>query len=217
MIAVILPTFNRRETLWETCVRIKSNLITKEEIKFFLGDAGEDNVAERFADQPNVVVMKPPKRHLGDNLNNLIRAAAQETDILLQMDDDHWLRDPLDVDDHIRVLRDPDNPVKWIRLMGVAYHNLDAKLVGNYWRVSWHSPEVYISSNRPHLKHVRWHVQYGLYPEGLSLGQTEEGFCHQCIDGGKADPTAPVVGIPVNVRTESIWDHVGHSWQDKGF
>lgn len=216
MIAVILPTFNRRETLWQTCVRIKSNLITKEDIHFFIGDAGSDNVTELFDGQPNVHVLKPPRRFLGDNLNHLIRAAALETDILLQMDDDHWLREPLDVDDHIRILRG-DSPIKWIRLMGVAYHSLNAKLVGNYWRVDWNSPEVYIASNRPHLKHVKFHVYYGLYPEGLSLGETEEGFCHQCIDAGKLDATAPVVGIPVNVRTESIWDHVGQSWQDKGF
>lgn len=217
MIAVVLPTYNRRDVLWETCVRIKSNLITAEDIKFFIGDAGSDNVAERFGDQPNVTIMKPESRFLGNNLNALLRAANQETDIVLQMDDDHWLREPLDVDDHIRVLRDINNPVKWIRLMGVAAHNFDAKLVGSYWRVDWFSPELYIPSNRPHIKNLSWHHFYGLYPEGLKLGETEEAFCHQCIDLGRTDHMSPKVGIPVNLRTETLWDHVGHSWQDRGF
>ncbi len=217
MIAVVLPTFNRRDLVWETCVRIKSNLITTEDIQFFIGDAGSDDVAAKFKGQPNVTVIRPESRFLGNNLNTLLRAANQETDIILQMDDDHWLRDPLDVDDHIKVLRDPLNPVKWIRLMGVAAHSFDARLVGSYWRVRWDSPEVYIPSNRPHLKNISFHAYYGLYPENLKLGETEEGFCHNCIDLGKQDLMAPVVGIPVNLRTETLWDHVGQSWQERGF
>lgn len=222
MIGVILPTFNRPSILWHTCVRLRSFLITKEKIHFYIGDAGSvsvyDSWLEEFKEIPeNVTIIKPARRNLGNNLNELIRRANEDgCDILLQMDDDHWLKDPLDLDPHIAVLRS-DSPVKWIRLMGVAFHQFDARLIGNYWRVKWDSPELYIASNRPHLKHILFHAYYGLYPEDLTLGETEEGFCHNCIDAGKIDSTSPCVGIPVNLRTESMWDHVGASWQDKGF
>jgi hypothetical protein len=159
---------------------------------------------------------------LGANLNMLLgKACAFKTDLVIQMDDDHILLKELDITPHVRKLLE-DETAGAIRLMHVAGHKYRANLDGSYWRIDWESPEVYIASNRPHLKHVsRFHGIYGYYPEGLRLGLTEESFCHTCIDlhrqRTERGMTSPDVLIPLDVQTESGWDHIGHSWQMEGF
>ena len=163
----------------------------------------------------------PERKGLGANLNVLLATAQVETEYVIQMDDDHWLLKPLDITPHVRKLVE-DDTAGCIRLMHVAGHKYRANLDGSYWRIDWESPEVYIASNRPHLKHIgRFHGAYGLYQEGLKLGLTEESFCHVCIDKHRQRAAmgmvSPDVLIPLDVATESSWDHVGHSWQMEGF
>jgi len=160
-----------------------------------------------------------PRKGLGANLNWLLQNCG--TDYVIQMDDDHILLKELDITPHVRKLME-DETAGVVRLMHVAGHRYRANLEGSYWRIDWESPEVYIASNRPHLKHVsRFHGVYGYYPEGLKLGLTEESFCHTCIDlhrqRAERGMTSPDVLIPLDVQTESGWDHIGHSWQMEGF
>ena len=78
----------------------------------------------------------------------------------------------------------------------------------------------------PHLKHRRFHDYFGLYPEGMKLGETEEAFCHQCKrkvalwnkrkDKKEDDAAPPYVAVPLNSDSETAWMHVGDSWQAKG-
>lgn len=141
------------------------------------------------------------------------------------MDDDHWLVKELDITPHVKKLME-DETAGAIRLMGIGGHRYTATLDGLYWRIDWNSAEVYIASNRPHLKSIsRFHGAYGLYPEGKKLGLTEEMFCHICIDVAKTTlerrwPTVDVL-IPLDVATESGWQHNEHhgavSWQARGF
>lgn len=168
-----------------------------------------------------------PRLGLGGNLNRLLqRATDQGIDLVIQMDDDHWLVQPLDITQHVKKLME-DPSAGAIRLMGIGGHSYTATLGRDlYWRISWESAEVYIASNRPHLKSIsRFHGEYGFYPGGELLGVTEEKFCHQCIDTAKLRllqgfSTVDVL-IPLDVATESGWQHNEHhgavSWQAKGF
>jgi glycosyltransferase involved in cell wall biosynthesis len=162
-----------------------------------------------LAGQRDITVIPGPNRGLGANLNRLI--ASTPDDYLFQLDDDHLLLGRLELNRHVIKLRD-DQTAGWIRLMGIGYHDYIARLEENYWRIYWQSPEKYIPSNRPHLKHRRFHDHFGLYPEDVSLAETEDGFCDQC----KARKGGPAVLVPLDVLTESGWDHVGESWQLKG-
>lgn len=67
----------------------------------------------------------------------------------------------------------------------------------------------YHYSNRPHLKHRRFHEAYGLYPEGLTLGNTEHGMNHQYQQG----TPQPYIACPANW---TLWhyDHIGVSRQN---
>lgn len=141
------------------------------------------------------------------------------TDMTLTLDDDHWLTKPMDVTPHIKKLVE-DPTAGAIRLMQVGGHKLIATLDEIYWRVRWDSPELYITSFRPTLRHRRFWEVYGMLPEGLRTGQTEESFCHRTLDIARTrimQGLPPVdVLIPLDVATESSWDHVGHSWQLEG-
>lgn len=209
-LAVIIPTYNRPDILRDCIQALISNLIYSGHIQFYIGNDGEQSLGEY---PKQVTIIEGASGSLGTNLNRLINAA--KADVMLQLDDDHILLEPLNLDPHVKHLSD-HNAAGWIRLMDVAEHKLHAYLIGSYWYVVWDSDELYIPSNRPHLKHRRFHNQYGLYFEGYTLGATEETFCHKCIDKGRANDRLSRVLVPLNEHTESMWDHIGQSWQLKG-
>jgi hypothetical protein len=151
----------------------------------------------------------------GANVNTLIKLMKRaHVDIMMQMDDDHILSLPLDLDEHISTLRTMPG-AGWIRLMGIGAHKYVADLREHYWFVHWDSPELYIPSNRPHIKRIDFHDHFGMYPEGLKLGHTEEAFCHQCVDLSRKPGEHPYVLVPLNSDSETAWHHVGRSWQEQ--
>lgn len=207
LVSVLIPTYNRPWILKKTIELLRANLEYKGEIIYYIGVDGNLDTCKMFSGHSDIVCVPGPNSGLGANLNRLIENA--DSDFLLQMDDDHHLLEQLNLNKHIKELQ-WNKKAGWIRLMGIAYHDYYAKLIGEYWYIYWQSPEIYIPSNRPHLKHKRFHEYYGLYPEAKSLGETEEVFCRQCKD---KDSHEIKVLIPLN---ESKWNHVGESWQLKG-
>lgn len=208
-ISVLLPTYERHDVLAQTITLLDRHLVYSGDIRYIVGD---DSAIMFTTEAPDVTVLRGPQRGLGANLNTLIRYAGD--DLMLQMDDDHHLHAALDLTPHAQALL-ADERNGWIRLMQVGGHHYRAMLDQQYWRIDWASPELYIPSNRPHLKHPRFHRRYGLYPEGVRLGGTEEGFCHQAkrialTHGG------PDVLVPLDAVSERGWRHVGQSWQAHG-
>lgn len=227
-VSVLIPTYNRLQVVADTVSLLAQMLDYPGQLTFWLG-VDNDQESPRQVIQHiqkqcgvNVNALDGPRRrdphskgYLGANLNMLIKASRVDN-LLMQLDDDHHLQRRLDLRPHVEVLLN-DNTAGWIRLMGVGFHRYCGCLNGRYWRVNWDSPELYIPSNRPHIKHRRFHEFFGMYPEGLKLGETEEGFCHQCKNRARQTPDkAPQVLVPLDVLTESGWDHVGHSFQQQG-
>jgi glycosyltransferase involved in cell wall biosynthesis len=208
-LSVIIPTYNRPWEVKRVIQGLKQNLRYSGKIRYWIGADGNTGAGKMFSGQHDITTLPGPNNGLGANLNRLI--ATTPDDYLFQLDDDHLLLKTINLDDHIAKLRD-DETAGWVRLMGIGYHDYIANLEENYWRIWWQSPELYIPSNRPHLKHRRFHNHFGLYPEGLKLGETEEEFCKQC----KAKKYGPAVLVPLDVLTEGGWDHIGESWQLKG-
>lgn len=209
VISVLIPTYDRPWILRKVLEGLKKNLVYSGSIKYYIGFDGDKSIAKMFSGDGDLIAIPGSNRGLGANLNRLIQNAT--SDYLLQLDDDHLLIKSLKLDSHIRKLR-YDETAGWIRLMGIAYHDYVATLEEQYWRIWWKSPEVYITSNRPHLKHKRFHEHFGLYPEDVSLGETETQFCRQCKILGQG----PNVLVPLDMLTESAWQHIGESWQLKG-
>jgi len=237
-VAVIIPTYNRVKILIDTIWLLEKNLHYSGQLHYFIGNDGDESVRHHILGFKlgsdtlvRIGVYDGPRRTykdsnrfagLGANLNMLIdRAYKWDIDYLFQMDDDHHLVKPMDLDPHMVQLMDHED-AGWIRLMGISHHHYTATLKGHYWYVHWDSEgdySLYIPSNRPHLKHRRFHDFYGMYPEGKKLGVTEETFCHQCRNVWRKcaeDANPPSVLVPLNSNSESAWKHVGESWQSKG-
>jgi hypothetical protein len=87
-----------------------------------------------------------------------------------------------------------------------------------YLQLDSGSHALYLYSNGPHLKHIRFHAVYGMYPEGKRLGETEEAYAHTVKDRMKL-PDAPAIAI-TPAFIPMLWDHIGvsfqHSEADKG-
>lgn len=231
MIDVLIPTFatadkNRFTTVVTAVSLLKLNLVLPPgfELKFYIGlqGEGEDELREELAVlHAGYELVLPGNTGLANNLNALIEAS--DSPYIIQMDDDHLLTQALDISPHIAYMQEQDW-CGWVRLMGVSGHRLYAAMHEDMWVVDWFSPELYITSNRPHIKKRAWHDTFGMYPVRASIGDEEEAFCHQCKDIGRAftikdGPTMGVSGfhvcVPVNFN-ENVWEHVGESWQSKG-
>lgn len=228
-VGVIIPTYNRRAIVLE-CMRALWVHINDAVLIFYVGIDGTDDTIEflRMYEKKApclgvqvIPVENKPRLGLGANLNNLLRMCQE--DYIIQLDDDHILTRSIDLAPHIQKLKD-DRTAGWIRLMGIGSHNYRATLKGDYWYIDWQCQELYIPSNRPHIKHKRFHEFFGYYPVARKLGETEEGFCHQCkdkareaIEHSQAVPAPlPHVLVPLNSNSETAWQHVGQSFQLQG-
>jgi hypothetical protein len=226
-VSVLIPTYNRLQIVADTVAQLHQLIQYPGPITYWLGvDNDKESAAQvrTFIHKQTGVQVNAvdgPRRrnprsrgYLGANLNMLLQASRNDN-LLLQMDDDHKLLRCLDLRSHVEKLM-ADETSGWVRLMGVGFHNYCGCLEGRYWKVDWACSELYIPSNRPHLKHRRFHNFFGLYPEGMKLGETEESFCHQCKDKARGASNCPHVLVPLDVLTESSWDHIGQSFQLMG-
>jgi len=237
-VTVIIPTFNRTKILVENVANIMLNLRGCNK-KVLIGDDGS-NVRDTIntlldynfpvGKGKPIEVFTGPHRGLGANLNMLIERA--ETEVIMQLDDDHILAKLLDVGQYVNDLIANEWRIGWIRLMlgeesDVAnpetYYHFEAMNWGRYWYLKADGRELYLASNRPHLKRKDFHTKYyGFYELGMTLGEVEESFCHQYKnvwkrDSGNKSIALPSVVIPVVAPPFGTWKHVGDSWQKKGF
>ncbi len=215
-VAVLVITYNRVEILKGTLRHLFEHL-QYPDLRWFVADDGSDDGTQAMLrdEFPQVHLVQSQRVGLGANANAGLAAAFQETPYLLQLQDDLWLLKPLDLRWHVERLMQNEADA-YIRLWGVAGHRYIAELDGAYWRLRWDCPDLYVASDRPHLKHHRFHEAFGWYPEGLKTAETEEAWCHQTKDIAARGP-APNVLIPVNFD-ESQWEHVGwhDRWRDRG-
>ena len=236
-VTVTVPTYNRPEILAGAVQRIQRNLVYNGPIEILVGDDGDDidcvTKVTGYSYSPfsgiiDVKILAGPRKGLGANLNMLIQAADSE--LILQMDDDHYLEKPLDINQFAKDLISPKYNIGWIRLfLGTEedlnnddpFYQFQAGMVDRYWVLYPDGKELYLTSNRPHLKRKDFHEHIGPYKEGLKLGETETEFCHRYRDilTGKwlpKDPRNPWVAIPVVAPSFDTWKHTGDSWQKQG-
>lgn len=218
-LSILIVTFNRKEILRSTIAHLKEHLYYVGPIHYLIADDGSDDgtqamLAEEF---PDAELIQNWRTGMGANSNTGLHRAFELGDYVLQIQDDMELRINLDLHPHIEKLM-KDETAGYIRLWGVAGHNYEAKLEGMYWRLLWTCPDLYVASDRPHVKHKRFHDWAGFYPEGLKTAETEEAWCKQTKDvAANGNPTIDVM-VPLNMLTETSWEHMGwhDRWRDKG-
>lgn len=129
-------------------------------------------------------------------------------------EDDYIARHDVRLREGIAIL-EWDQDIGLIRYDGIEGHKLDLELrecdtrLGKVprLRILKQSPFLNVYSNRPHLKHQRFHDVYDMYPVGLPLADTETRFAQTV----KRNP-----GPHVAVLKDGIvkaFDHIGKSRQ----
>lgn len=166
---------------------------------------------------------------------NVNRGLGQiETEYIFFLEDDYVLTEPLDLTIGVMLLMRNEH-IGMVRYRGTAgdhliYHQMETDLsathphyregVGlegkcTYFLLDGGSPALWIYSNGPHLKHIRFHQFYGRYPEGLRLGQTEESYAHTVKDGMKMQGAPAIAIFPHWINM--LWEHIGSSFQNSEF
>lgn len=217
-LAILSMTYNRRDILEDTLKHINEHLWYEGPKQYFVADDGSDDGTQSMLMQfPDMTLIQNQRVGLGANSNSGLRLAMAYAPLILQFQDDMQLKSSLDLHPHAERLLS-DETCGYIRLWGVGGHRYTANLEGNYWRVWWNSDDLYIPSDRPHLKHRRFHEFFGFYPEGLKSAETEDAWCHQCKDRAGGNGKKLDVLVPQNALTESTWEHMayGSRWRDKG-
>lgn len=174
----------------------------------------------------------------GVNANNLIRYAfeTERAAYLYQQEDDYVLRRPLDLSAGVALMQTAPQ-VGMLRYRATAgapmvYHQQESDVrawLPNYreylgytlGHMTWlelkpQSQSLWLYSNGPHLKRAEFHGVYGLYPEGLKLGATEEAYAHTVKDMMQMHPAVPGIAV----LPEWIYmhfDHIGVSFQHGEF
>lgn len=168
----------------------------------------------------------------GANVNNGLQHIPSP--YIFFCEDDYLLEHTLDLRMGVAILEAKPH-IGMIRYRGTAgdhvvFHQQEADI--KPWLPDWHSgggvigketyllldggsPSLWLYSHGPHLKRRRFHDFYGLYPEGLKLGQTEEAFCHTVKERMKIADAPCIAILPEWIRM--WWAHIGKSYQGTEF
>lgn len=241
-LAIVIVTYDRPEEIRKMVMALKSHLRYDGSLVWYVADdcsPGDYALHLRSWMQDllmqQVRLVRPEHNSgWGANVNNCLRSVKEM--VVFQIEDDYILQRPIEMTPLVLLLM-LNEQVGLIRLDGIAGHRLHAEIneldlrsglpdyqqsklcnPGKlyYWRLNPHSHELYVYSNRPHIKHRRFHHFFGPYPERLKLGQTEESFAHRVKDHMMRLADTPQIVVPMGFELPSF-DHIGISHQHTEF
>lgn len=241
-VTIVICTYNRYKTIRKTMAALIKYLdYPKDKIHVLIADdhTGDDYL-ERLSNLKDFnhwhtgFIETPENCGWGCNVNYALSQVA--TDYVFFLEDDYVLTIPLDLRIGVAMLEVSDF-MGMIRYRGTAgghyiLHHLEANLgkflpdhrQGNgglvngrvtYCLLDNASPSLYIYTHGPHLKRLNFHSgeHYGMYPEGLKLGATEETYAKHVKNRMKEAPNqVPAIAILPEWITMQ-WDHIGKSYQ----
>lgn len=245
IIVVSIITYNRLAELIRTVTALHNNMhYPMDRLLYVISDdctPGDyhGQIAQMWEDQAfptsMTIISTEQNSGWGANANNGLLKFRDYT--IFQIEDDYVLQAKLDLMAGVALLRKKPY-LGMLRYRGTAgarydYRQDEADIVDmypDYWsgeaaqgkltylEILSSSPSLYIYSHGPHLKSRSFHTYYGLYPEGLTLGHTEESYAHIIKDGYAQENSPKIAILPDWV--EMRFSHIGKSYQlselDKG-
>lgn len=234
-VTAVIITYNRPKEIRRTLSGLWENLYYNGAFRFLIAD---DHTPGNYLSElekwfrgniPGEIETLSTPANAGWGANANYALAHVKDDIVLFLEDDYVLKSPIDITPYAALLMAHEG-IGLVRLDGIGGHKIVAHvnetdisdyapdyrqgmgLQGklNYFLADRTSRETWLYSNRPHLKHRRFHGFYGEYPQGLKLGATEEYFAHKVKDNMSL-PAAPAIAIPLDAT--GWWDHIGVSYQ----
>jgi len=220
-VRVLIVTYNRPKEIRQTLQALREHIVYDGQLSLHIADDGSPrnylNDLQRDITWTRFTRSVTRRKGWGANVNKGLKACGDSFVFLCE--DDYVARRDLDFNSGVALLLANKLNIGLIRYDGLAGHVLDLHLregktqAGTlaYAIIDPCSPHLGVYSNRPHLMHPRFHMHYGLYPEGRALGQTEADYAHRVKDRGQM-PNAPALAIlPEGILL--AFDHIGRSWK----
>lgn len=216
-IAVMIVTYDRPSEIRRTIKALSKYLQYEGKLVWYLADDGSPdgyvlNIQRDFA---NLGFRATITKRLGwgANVNRCMQTISEKHIFLCE--DDYVALYPLDINKGVALLDSKAN-IGLVRYDGLAGHRLNLAIeevktrlgMLQYLEILKNSRGLNVYSNRPHLKSVKFHKVYQIYPMGKSLGETESAFAHRIKD---------ILKGPKLVTLEDgivrAFDHIGKSRQ----
>ncbi len=221
-VAIVIVTYNRPVEIRRTIKALKAYLSYDGLLAWHLADDQSpgryvEKIRQDFPDL-HFSASVTARRGWGGNVNEALKRC--KTTYAFLCEDDYVAKRAINLSLGVALL-EKEHKIGLVRYDGIEGHTLDLKLCTTktptgdvaYATIEQSSPHLNIYSNRPHLKHLRFHGYYGRYPEGLPLGATEDAFAHHIKDNLGEGPKLAVLADGM-VRA---FDHVGQSWKGSSY
>lgn len=217
-VGVIIVTYNRLVEVRRTIKALQKHLHYDGSLMWHLADDQSPGSyiqhVRSYFPELHFSASITPRKGWGVNVNTALQGC--KTTYAFLCEDDYVAKRDIDLTLGVALL-ETKHDVGLVRYDGLEGHLLDLKLrttktsIGDvaYIIIEKSSPHLNVYSNRPHLKHERFHRFYGWYPEGRALGATEEAFAHQVKDNITDGPKLVALADGF-VRA---FEHVGQSWK----
>lgn len=217
-VTVMIITYNRPNEIRQTIAALHSRIRYVGDVHWHIADDGSpgDYVNQIVSDFPSLPMTFTKTRRRGWGANANAALAAIPGQYLFVCEDDYVAMSDVDLTSGVALMQEQSH-IGLVRYDGIEGHKLTVQLNTHssstayvqYGIVLPESADLYMYSNRPHLVHRRFHDYYGIYPEGLPLGRTEETYAHMVKDHEEKFYKIAVLstGIP------RAFNHIGVSYQ----
>lgn len=220
-VTVLIVTYDRPREIRLVIDALRRHLNYPGKLRWHLADDSSPDgyVTQLKRDYPKLgfSVTVTDRKGWGANVNKaMVYAWDKHSDFVFLCEDDYVAKRPIDLRSGVAVLA-ADKAIGLIRYGGIAGHLLDLQLrevktdIGKVQclHIMKSSPHLNIYSNRPQLKHRRFHDCVGMYDEDKRLADTEVAFAHQVRD--KYDGCPKVTALWDGIAM--AFDHIGKSRQ----
>lgn len=208
-LAILLTTYKRTSCAVKTIEALRKNLLWGN-ISWWVSDDGS---SQEHIDAVMSAIGPTYSRHffnslrlgVGRGMNQNLKKIFETIDLVLVMEDDWELSNPLDLRPFVDTLLN-HNENGMIRFGYLSTNILGYTVAYEkrlYWRIEYNG-ETYRFTGHPSLRHKRFHQGYGYYDEGLPPGMTELSMC------GKVNQApGPNILFPTDCNGFGFFAHIG--------
>lgn len=232
IVSVLIVTYDRPREIRETIEALKKHVkYPRDELRWVVCDDGTSgnyvyHIQQDFPEL-NIRATITPRKGFGANVNKGLKHCWNTSDFVLFNEDDRPPIKTYDLEKAVALLsstKDAHKPegasargqIGCVRLSGIASHWMTLQSreadtsIGklNYLHLLKSSPFLNIWSNQPSIIHRRFFDCYGLFPEGISLGETETVFA-KTFKHKKGGPWICILTDGIDTAQR----HIGHSRQ----
>jgi glycosyltransferase involved in cell wall biosynthesis len=236
IVSILIVTYDRPEEIRRTIRALKEHVkYPADKLRYHLADDSSPgtyiyDIQQDFKEL-KITATVTHRKGFGANVNKGLIYCWNTSDFVLFNEDDRPPNKPYDIEKAVALLsstRDCGRPegaqkreeIGMVRLGGIASHWMTLQsretetFMGklNYLHILKRSPFLNCYSNQPFIAHRRFFDYYGLYPENISLAETETAYAMRF----KHKKGGPWICILTN-GIDTAQDHIGISRQNTEF